>query len=468
MKSLKDQFCLIRTIFEGKVALGPVSVSGWIRTRRDSRKFSFLEVNDGSSSGSIQIIADGTLPNYASDILKLGVGSSVQVNGELVLSKGSGQKYEIVAKSVEILGFADPTLYPLQKKEMTYEYLRQIAHLRIRTSTFASVFRIRARVSKIIHDFFEKEGFFYVQPPLITASECEGGIVPFQVTTLPLKNVPFNEKGEVDHSKDFFGSFCLLSGSAQLQGELLSFGLGRIYTFGPSFRAENSNTSRHLAEFWQIEPEMAFYNLYDTVILAQDLVRYIIKRYLDQCADDIETLVKLNGVDPRPNLMFTLDNQLSFVSYTDAVSILKKSGRSFTYPVDWGSDLQSEHERFLCEEHFKAPIAVYDYPEELKSFYMYVNDDGRTVHGADVLVPGVGEIVGSSQREHRLDVLKERMVKKGMPLSQYDWYLATRQFGTVPHSGFGMGLERLLMWITGMANIRDVIPFPRFPGSCLF
>ena len=351
---------------------------------------------------------------------------------------------------------------------MTYEYLRQIAHFRARTATFSSVFRIRARVSKMIHDYFEQEGFFYVQPPLITASECEGGVVPFQVTTLPLKNVPLTDKGEVDYSKDFFGAFSLLSGSAQLQGELLSFGLGRIYTFGPSFRAENSNTSRHLAEFWQIEPEMAFYNLYDTVILAQELVRYVIRRYLDECKDDIDTLAKLNGTDPRPNLMLTLDKPLAFVSYTDAVEILKKSGRSFGFPVEWGMDLQSEHERFLCEEHFSAPIAVYDYPEALKSFYMYVNDDGKTVHGADILVPGVGEIVGSSQREHRLDVLKARMLKKGMPLDQYEWYLATRQFGTVPHSGFGIGLERLLMWITGMTNIRDVSTFPRSPKNCLF
>ena len=468
MISMKEQICQIRNIIEDKVPVGSVCIAGWVRTRRDAKKFSFLEINDGSMARSMQVVVDNSLPNYASEILKLGIGASLRIEGELVLSKGAGQKYEIVAKHVEVFGNADPETYPLQKKEMTYEYLRQIAHFRARTATFSSVFRIRARVSKMIHDYFEQEGFFYVQPPLITASECEGGVVPFQVTTLPLKNVPLTDKGEVDYSKDFFGAFSLLSGSAQLQGELLSFGLGRIYTFGPSFRAENSNTSRHLAEFWQIEPEMAFYNLYDTVILAQELVRYVIRRYLDECKDDIDTLAKLNGTDPRPNLMLTLDKPLAFVSYTDAVEILKKSGRSFGFPVEWGMDLQSEHERFLCEEHFSAPIAVYDYPEALKSFYMYVNDDGKTVHGADILVPGVGEIVGSSQREHRLDVLKARMLKKGMPLDQYEWYLATRQFGTVPHSGFGIGLERLLMWITGMTNIRDVSTFPRSPKNCLF
>lgn len=468
MESMKDKISLISHLLDSKIPSGQVTIAGWVRTRRDAKKFSFLELNDGSTACSMQVIIDNTLPNYATDVIKATVGASMQITGELVLSKGAGQKYEVVAKSFTLLGNANPEKFPLQKKEVTYEYLRQIAHLRGRTTTFSSVFRIRSRVSKMIHDYFEKENFFYVQPPLLSAAECEGGVIPFQVTTLPLKNLPLTDKGEIDYSKDFFGSSVLLSGSVQLQGELLALGMGRIYTFGPTFRAENSNTTRHLAEFWQIEPEMAFYNLYDAVILAQELIHYVIKRYLDECREDIEILAKLNGNDPRPSLELTLQKPLQFVSYTEAVEILKKSGRSFEFSPDWGMDLQTEHERYLCEDHFAAPIAVYDYPEALKSFYMYVNDDGKTVHGADVLVPGVGEIVGSSQREHRLDVLKERMLKKGMSLEAYEWYIATREFGTVPHSGFGIGLERLLLWLTGMSNIRDVTAFPRSSKNCLF
>lgn len=468
MSSMKDSIQRVKDIIDDKVHIGSVCVAGWVRTRRTAKKFSFIELNDGSTALSLQIIADSVISNYESDIVKLCTGASIRVEGELVLSKGSGQKYEVIAKNIEIYSHIDPETYPLQKKEMTYEYLREVAHFRVRTATYSSVFRIRACVSKMIHDYFEQEGFYYVHPPLTTTSECEGGVIPFQVTTLPLDKLPLTKEGKVDYAKDFYGAPCLLSGSAQLQGELLAFGLGRIYTFGPSFRAENSNTSRHISEFWQIEPEMSFYNLYDTINLAQDLVRYVVRRYLNECEDDIAVLAKQTGVDVRPNLQIILDKPLLHVSYTDAIEILKKSGHEFSYPVEWGMDLQSEHERFLCDKHFCSPIAVYDYPEALKSFYMYVNDDGKTVRGADIMLPGVGEFIGASQREHRLDFLKARMLKKGMKLEQYEWYLATRQFGTVPHSGFGIGLERLLMWMTGMTNIRDVIPFPRTPQNCLF
>lgn len=468
MQSLKDTFKLISDIHADKVEIGPVAISGWIRTRRGSKKFSFLEITDGSSAKTLQVVADAILSNYESEIAKITTGAAVRVEGDLVASKGSGQKYEVIAKKVHVYGYAEAETYPIQKKEMTYEYLREQAHFRPRTGTFASVFRIRSQVSKFVHDFFEKNGFFYAHTPIFTASDCEGGGNVFQATTLNLNNVPKLPNGKADYSEDFFGTPCFLTVSGQLEGELMALGLGKIYTFGPTFRAENSNTSRHLAEFWQIEPEMAFWNLADTVQLGQDLVVYCVRRFLEECKDDLEQIVLRNGVDPRPWLELTLQRSFVRVSYTDAVNILKSCGKKFEFPVDWGLDLQSEHERFLCEEHFNSPTIVYDYPADLKSFYMYLNDDGKTVHGADILVPGVGEIIGSSQREHRYDVLVERMHKKGLKEEDYKWYLDTRRFGTVPHAGFGMGLERLLMWMTGMNNIRDVIPFPRTPKNCLY
>ncbi len=464
----KHRLTVISDIVANRIPLGSVVVGGWLRTRRDTKSFSFLELNDGSSSRSIQIIADSKLENYESAVKSLTMGASLECEGDLVVSKGKGQTFEIVASKITVLGTSEAETYPLQKKEMSYEYLRENAHLRARTSTFASVFRIRSRVAKIIHDFFELQGFFYVHPPVISTAECEGGVIPFQVTTLPLANLPRLENGAVDYSKDFFGHPALLSGSGQLQGELLALALGKIYTFAPTFRAENSNTSRHLAEFWQIEPEMAFYDLDDTIRLVQGLIKNVIERFLVECKDDIEVVIARNGTDPRANLETVLTSDLSILSYTEAIAILKNSNRRFSFPVEWGCDLQTEHERFLCEEHFKGPTVVYNYPADLKSFYMYFNDDHKTVAGADILVPGIGEIVGSSQREHRLDVLRERMLVKGMKVQNYEWYLSTRRFGTVPHSGFGMGFERLLAWLTGMENIRDVIPFPRSTGNCLF
>ena len=468
MKSLKDTFSTIADIHAGKVPLGRVTVAGWLRTKRGSKKFSFLELNDGTNSKTIQVVADAVLPNYESEIQKLTIGAAVCIEGELVESKGQGQKYEIVAKNVEVYGFADPDTYPLQKKEMTYEYLREQAHFRPRTATFAAMFRIRSRVSKFIHDFFEENGFYYAHTPIFTASDCEGGGNVFQVTTLPLEKIPRTPEGKVNYSEDFFGTPSFLTVSGQLEGELMALGLGKIYTFGPTFRAENSNTSRHLAEFWQIEPEMACWNLTDTIQRGQDLVCYCVRRFLEECNDDLDLVVARNGVDPRPWLRMTLEKPFVRVSYTEAVKILQECGEKFEFPLGWGLDLQSEHERYLCEKHFQSPTVVYDYPADLKSFYMYMNEDGKTVHGADILVPGVGEIVGSSQREHRYDVLIERMHKKGLREEDYSWYLATRKFGTVPHAGFGLGLERLLMWMTGMGNIRDVVPFPRTPKNCLY
>ena len=454
-------------IISDRVPLGRVTVGGWIRTRRDSKKYSFIELNDGSSSKSIQIVVDDTAEGFE-NIKSMTTGASIECEGNLVQSPGKNQSYEISASKIILLGAVDSEIYPLQKKEMSYEYLRENANLRARTATFASIFRIRARVASFIHDFFNSKGFFYVQPPIISTAECESGVIPFQVTTLPLSDIPKTAKGSVDYSKDFFGHQALLSGSGQLQGELLALALGKIYTFAPTFRAENSNTTRHLAEFWQIEPEMAFFTLKDTINIVQEMLKYIIGRYFSECKDDIEVVVSRNTFDPRPNLEMVLKTELNVISYTDAIGILKESGKPFQFSVEWGCDLQTEHERFLCENHFKGPTAVYDYPADLKSFYMYLNDDGKTVAGADILVPGIGEIVGSSQREHRLDVLQRRMREKGLNVESYEWYLATRRYGTVPHSGFGMGFERLLGWLTGMENIRDVISFPRSVNNCLY
>lgn len=464
MSSLKDSFSVIADILSGKVDLGPVALTGWVRTRRGSKSVAFLQLNDGSTPKTIQVVVNNHLANFDTEISKLTMGAAVRVEGQLVSSQGREQQVEVQAERVEVYGFADPENYPLQKKTMTNEYLRDVAHLRVRTRFFSSMFRVRSRVCRYVHDYFDSESFFYVQPPIITASDCEGAGEVFRVTTLPLENPPRTPQGKVDYAKDFFGGHAYLTVSAQLEGELLALGLGKIYTFGPTFRAENSNTTRHLAEFWQIEPEMAFWNLHDTIDLGQGLLRYVVKRLLDECDDDLAVLAGRNEVDSRTYLPMVLDQPLVRLTYADAMDILVKSGRTFEYPVGLGESLQTEHERFLCEEHFKAPVAVMDYPEEQKSFYMYLNDDGKTVHAADILVPNVGEIIGSSQREHRYDVLQQRVRAKGLDESLYDWYLQTRQWGTVPHAGFGMGLERLLMWLTGTANVRDVISFPRTPG----
>jgi asparaginyl-tRNA synthetase len=443
-----------------------VHVAGWVRTRRSSKKLSFIHIFDGTSPETLQVIAEVTLPEYAEHVSNLTTGCAVRIWGDLVESPGAGQRFEIQARRVVCSGPAPADAFQLQKKEMSYEYLREIAHLRPRTALFSSVFRLRSLVSHEVHQFFRDRGFSYVHTPLITTSDGEGAGETFTVSALDLDKPPRDGAGRVDFSKDFFGQKSMLCVTGQLEAELLMFGLGKVYTFGPTFRAENSNTSRHLAEFWMIEPEMAFWRLDETIELGCALIRHLVGAVLSEGRRDLEVIVARNEVDPRPWLEMSLSRPFAKISYTEAVEVLKASGRSFEFPVAWGEDLKSEHERYLCEEHFKAPTVVYNYPRDLKAFYMYVNDDGKTVAACDFLVPGIGEVIGGSQREHRLDILGEQMRRKGIPQAQFEWYLDSRRFGTVEHSGFGLGLDRLVCWLTGMANIRDVIPFPRVPGSC--
>ncbi len=445
-----------------------VEVRGWVRTRRDSKGgFSFIEVNDGSCLGNLQVIANADLGNYETEIANLHVGSSIAVQGELKASLGQGQSTELVAGSVRILGSADPQTYPLQKKRHTLEKLREWAHLRPRTNTIGAVSRIRNQVSFSTHLFFQENGFFYIHTPIITASDCEGAGQMFRVTTLPIEKLP-QIRGPVDYSQDFFGKPAFLTVSGQLEGEIYATALTKIYTFGPTFRAENSNTSRHLAEFWMIEPEMAFYELVDNMALAESYLKRLIKDVLENCDEDMQFFEKFIQQGLLDSLRLVLDKPFEHLSYSEAISILEKSDQNFEYPIAWGTDLQAEHERYLTEHHVKGPVILYDYPSKIKSFYMRVNDDGQTVRAMDVLVPKIGEIIGGSQREERLDVLKGRMLEFGLDEANYWWYLDLRRFGTVPHSGFGLGLERAVQFITGMANIRDVIPFPRTPGSAEF
>jgi len=469
--ALKDAFTPLARVHADAVQPGPIAVAGWVRTRRGSKKFSFLELNDGSHPKGIQIIADAALPNYESEVAKITTGCGLMVEGVLVESPGQGQKYEIQAKSIRVSGWADPETYPLQKKEMTYEYLRDVAHLRVRTATFSSVFRVRAVVAQAIHAFFSGEGFSYVHTPLLTTNDGEGAGETFKVTTLDVGKPPRGKDGAVDFSQDFFGREAMLCVTGQLEAEALMAGLGKVYTFGPTFRAENSNTSRHLSEFWMIEPEMAFWDLEDTMQLAEDLIRAVVKEVFARCEADLELLAAKAEEDMRPFLKMALERPLVRVTYTEAVAVLEKAiagGKVFENAVGWGEDLKSEHERYLCETHFAAPTIVYNYPEQLKAFYMYANDDGKTVRAMDLLMPGIGEVVGGSQREDRMDVLMARMRGKGIDPAHLDWYLDLRRYGGVPHAGFGLGFERLLMWVTGMTNIRDVIPFPRVPGTCAF
>jgi asparaginyl-tRNA synthetase len=446
----------------------PVRIQGWVRTRRDSKGgFSFLELNDGSCFGNVQIVADGKLSNYESEVKHLGAGASVTIEGEVRASPAQGQPTEVAAQKIIVHGGADPEAYPLQKKRHSFEFLRTLAHLRPRTNTFGAVARVRNCVCRSIHDFFQEEGFLYVHPPVITASDCEGAGQMFKVSTLDLNAVP-REAGAVDFTKDFFARPTFLTVSGQLEAEIFACSLGKVYTFGPTFRAENSNTSRHLAEFWMVEPEMAFYELTDNMDLAEAFLKRIFRDVLDRCAEDMRFFAE--RIDP--TAISTLDGVVNseFVrlSYTKAVELLQKSGKTFEFPVAWGNDLQAEHERYLTEETFKKPVILYDYPAAIKSFYMRVNDDGKTVRAMDVLVPRVGEIIGGSQREERLDVLERRMREMKLNPESYWWYLDLRRYGTVPHSGFGLGLERTVQFVTGMANIRDVIPFPRTPGSADF
>jgi asparaginyl-tRNA synthetase len=445
-----------------------VVVHGWVRTRRDSKAgFSFLELNDGSCFGNIQVLAENSLPNYESEIKRLSSGCSVTVAGLVKASPGKGQATEIHAASVTVHGAADVETYPLQKKGHSFEFLRTIAHLRPRTNTFGAVARVRNCVCNSIHQFFQEQGFLYVHTPVITASDCEGAGAMFQVTTLDLNKVAAGKSG-VDYSLDFFNRPSYLTVSGQLEAETYACGLGKTYTFGPTFRAENSNTPRHLAEFWMVEPEVAFCDLWGDMELAEGLLKRIFRDVLQKCPEDMQFFNERIDKTVIETLEHIIGSQFLRVSYTEAVEILNASGQTFEFPTAWGNDLQAEHERYLTEKHFKQPVILYDYPRMIKPFYMRVNDDGRTVRAMDVLVPKVGEIIGGSQREERLDVLESRMKEQDLDPASYWWYVDLRRYGTVPHAGFGLGLERVLQFITGMANIRDVIPFPRTPGNADF
>ncbi len=445
-----------------------VLLQGWVRTRRDSKAgFSFIELNDGSCFGNIQIIADADLPNYASDVKCLAAGCSVSVEGLIKASPGKGQATEVQATKLTLHGTADVKTYPLQKKRHSFEFLRTIAHLRTRTNTFGAIARVRNCVCNSIHQFFQERGFLYVNTPVITASDCEGAGEMFQVTTLTLDNVP-KQAAAVDFAQDFFDQPSFLTVSGQLEAEIFACGLGKAYTFGPTFRAENSNTARHLAEFWMVEPEVAFCDLEGGMDLAEQLLRRIVADVLEHLHEDMEFFRKHIDKTVIKTLRHIIDNGFVRLSYTEAVESLQASGQQFEFPIEWGADLQSEHERYLTEHHFQCPVIVHDYPSAIKPFYMRLGDDGRTVRAMDVLVPTVGEIIGGSQREERLDVLATRMREQGIDPDNYWWYLDLRRYGTVPHSGFGLGLERLLQFITGMTNIRDVIPFPRTPGNVEF
>ncbi len=441
---------------------------GWVRTRRDSKGgFSFIELNDGSSLGNVQVIADAGLPNYESEIKQLTAGCSITVTGEVKASGGKGQDTELHADRLVVHGWADPEAYPLQKKRHSFEKLREWAHLRPRTNALGAVTRVRNCISRSIHDFFQEDGFLYINTPIITASDCEGAGEMFRVTTLdPAK--PPKVDGQVDYTQDFFGRPAYLTVSGQLNAEIYACALGKVYTFGPTFRAENSNTSRHLAEFWMVEPEAAFYELTDNMDLAEAFLKRIFRDALEQCPEDMEFFNLRVDDTILATLQGIVDSDFIRVPYTEAVKLLVESGKSFEFKPTWGVDLQSEHERFLTEEHFKSPVIVYDYPRSIKPFYMRVNDDEKTVRAMDVLVPKVGEIIGGSQREERLDVLTARMLEQHLNPDDYWWYRELRQFGTVPHAGFGLGLERAVQFVTGMTNIRDVIPFPRTPGNAEF
>ena len=441
-----------------------VVVKGWVRTKRGNKNVAFIAVNDGSIIHTIQVAA-----KFDENLLKeITTGSCVKVAGTLVESLGSGQPVEIQASSIEIYGTADPETYPLQKKGHSLEFLREIAYLRPRTNTFGAVLRIRHAMAYAIHKYFNDHGFFYLHTPLITGSDAEGAGAMFGVTTLDLNDVPKTPEGAVDYSQDFFGKPCNLTVSGQLEGELGALALSQIYTFGPTFRAENSNTPRHLAEFWMIEPEVAFFELEDNMELAEDFLKYLIRYALDNCQDDLQFLAKMYDAELIDRLKFVVENDFVRLDYTEGIDILVKSGVKFEFPVSWGLDLQSEHERYLVERHFKKPVILINYPKEIKAFYMKQNDDGKTVRAMDVLFPKIGEIIGGSQREENLDKLRRRIEEVGVPEKDIWWYLDTRRWGSAPHSGFGLGFERLLLFVTGMGNIRDVIPFPRTPKNAEF
>ncbi len=446
-----------------------VTVKGWVRTRRGSKSVNFIALNDGSTIKNVQIVAD--VDKFDPEMLKLiTTGACLAVTGMLVQSQGSGQNVEIQATEIDVLGTCAPD-YPMQKKGQTFEYMRQHAHMRLRTNTFGAVFRIRHNMAMAIHRYFHDHGFFYFHTPIITASDCEGAGQMFQVTTKNLYDLKKDEEGKIDYSDDFFGKTTSLTVSGQLEGELGATALGAIYTFGPTFRAENSNTPRHLAEFWMIEPEAAFYDITDNMDLAEDFIKYCVRWAMDNCADDLEFLNKMIDNTLLDRLRFVVDHDFVRLTYTEGISILEeaiKGGRKFEFPVYWGVDLASEHERYLVEEHFKRPVILTDYPKEIKAFYMKLNEDGKTVRAMDVLFPQIGEIIGGSEREADYDKLMARINEMNIPMKDMWWYLDTRRFGTCPHSGFGLGFERLILFVTGMQNIRDVIPFPRTPKTAEF
>ncbi len=458
---------LVKQLYRETPADGsPITVSGWVRTLRDSKAFAFIELNDGSFYKNLQIVCEDTLANFK-EITKVTLGSALKVTGMLVMTPDMKQPFEIKAAEVEIVGLADGD-YPLQKKRHSFEFLRTQAHLRPRTNTFNAVFRIRSLAAQAIHAFFAERGFVYVHTPIITASDCEGAGEMFRVTTLDLNNLPRDEKGKLLENEDFFGKPANLTVSGQLNAEAFCLAFRNVYTFGPTFRAENSNTPRHAAEFWMIEPEIAFADLFDDMQLAEDMLRYVIKDVMEKAPEEYEFLNSFvdKGLIERLGLVAT--SEFARVTYTDAIDILIKADKAFEYPVHWGMDIQTEHERYLAETHFGRPVCVYNYPKDIKAFYMRMNEDNKTVAAVDVLVPGIGELIGGSQREERLDRLEKRIEEMKLPRESYDWYMDLRKFGTTPHAGFGMGFERLIMYMTGITNIRDVLPFPRTTGSAEF
>jgi asparaginyl-tRNA synthetase len=454
----------IKQILSATSSSGEVLIKGWLRTKRQAKDFCFLEINDGSCLSNIQVFADKDLPNYA-EISSVSTGSAVSIGGALVESPGQGQKWEIWASTLEIIHIA-PETYPLQKKRHTDEFLRTIAHLRPRTNKYGAAFRLRSEMAYAIHKFYKEKGFVYLNTPVITGSDCEGAGEMFRVSTL--KPDMMQKSGQIDFSQDFFGQEANLTVSGQLSAEMFALALGDVYTFGPTFRAENSNTSRHAAEFWMLEPEMAFCDLVGNMDNAEELIKYLICHAMNQVSEDLGLFIKFVDKDLEKRLNVILNSEFARIQYAEAISILKKSGENFAFPVEFGTDLQSEHEQYLAGVYFQKPVFLTDYPREIKAFYMRANDDEKTVAAMDLLVPKIGELIGGSQREERLDVLELRMKQMNLPLEHYWWYLDSRRYGSVPHSGFGMGFERFLMMITGISNIRDVIPFPRTPGSIKF
>ncbi|MEM1238652.1 MAG: asparagine--tRNA ligase [Cyanobacteria bacterium P01_H01_bin.26] len=445
-----------------------VSIQGWVRTRRDSKAFSFLDVNDGSSMTGLQVIADESTEGYGDAMKRITTGASVAIAGTLAESPGKGQRVELKASRLTVVGESDADTYPLQKKRHSFEFLRGLGHLRSRTNTLGAVFRVRNACASAIHEFFQSRDFLWVHTPVLTASDCEGAGEMFTVTSMNLDKLPTGDDGQVDYGRDFFGKPTYLTVSGQLEAEIMAMAFTNVYTFGPTFRAENSNTSRHLAEFWMMEPEMAFCDLEGNMDLAEAFLKFVFKRVLEDCPEDMEFFnkrIEKTVLETADNI---INNEFERITYTDAIRLLEACDKSFEYPVSWGLDMQSEHERYLAEEYFKKPVIVTDYPTEIKAFYMRLNDGGKTVAAMDVLAPRIGEIIGGSQREERLDVLEERITAAGLPKEDYWWYLDLRRYGTVPHAGFGLGFERLVQFMTGMANIRDVIPFPRTPDNVDF